>query len=43
MFNYELNLCRDGSPPIEGMDLDKVGQALSSVDMADGLAATGAE
>jgi len=33
----------DGSPPIEGMDLDKVGQALGSVDVADGLAATGAE
>jgi hypothetical protein len=26
--NYELNLCRDGSPPTEGMDLEKVGRVL---------------
>jgi hypothetical protein len=42
VFNYELNLCRDGSPPIEGMDLDKVGQALGSDDLADDLT-TGAD
>lgn len=26
--NYELNLCRDGSPPTEGMDLEKAGRVL---------------
>ncbi len=26
---YELNLCRDGRPPSEGMDLDAASQALS--------------
>jgi len=26
---YELNLCRDGRPPTEGMDLDAVSRALS--------------
>lgn len=26
--NYGINLCRDGSPPIEGMDLEDVGNAL---------------
>lgn len=26
---YELNLCRDGQPPTEGMDLDAASQALS--------------
>ena len=26
--NYGLNLCRDGSAPIEGMDLGNVGKAL---------------
>lgn len=27
--NYGINLCRDGSPPTEGMDLEQVGRALS--------------
>lgn len=27
---YTLNLCRDGSPPTEGMDLDAVGKALQA-------------
>jgi hypothetical protein len=27
---YELNLCRDGHPPSEGMDLDAASRALSS-------------
>jgi len=26
--NYGLNLCRDGSPPTEGMDLEQAGKAL---------------
>jgi hypothetical protein len=26
--DYGLNLCRDGSPPTEGMDLESVGKAL---------------
>lgn len=26
--DYGINLCRDGSPPIEGMDLEEVGNAL---------------
>lgn len=26
---YELNLCRDGQPPTEGMDLDAASRALS--------------
>lgn len=33
--NYELNLCRDGSPPTEGMDLEKVGKALGSGGVAE--------
>lgn len=28
--DYELNLCRDGSPPMEGMELEKVGETLDS-------------
>lgn len=27
--DYGINLCRDGSPPTEGMDLEQVGKALS--------------
>ena len=27
-FDYGLNLCRDGSPPTEGMDLEKAGRVL---------------
>jgi len=26
--DYGVNLCRDGSPPTEGMDLEQVGRAL---------------
>ncbi|WP_126448350.1 hypothetical protein [Sulfuricystis multivorans] len=26
--NYGINLCRDGSPPTEGMDLEQIGKAL---------------
>lgn len=26
--DYRLNLCRDGSPPTEGMDIEKVGDTL---------------
>jgi hypothetical protein len=29
--DYGINLCRDGSPPTEGMDLEKVGKALGAV------------
>jgi hypothetical protein len=29
--DYGINLCRDGSPPTEGMDLEKVGKVLGSV------------
>jgi hypothetical protein len=29
--DYGINLCRDGSPPTEGMDLEKVGKALGDV------------
>lgn len=28
--DYGINLCRDGSPPVEGMDLEQVGRALRS-------------
>jgi len=28
--DYGINLCRDGSPPTEGMDLEKIGKALGS-------------
>jgi hypothetical protein len=28
--DYGINLCRDGSPPTEGMDLEKVGKVLGS-------------
>lgn len=27
-FDYGINLCRDGSPPVEGMDLESLGGAL---------------
>lgn len=30
--DYGINLCRDGSPPTEGMDLEKVGEVLGSAD-----------
>lgn len=26
--DYGINLCRDGSPPVEGMDMEQVGKAL---------------
>jgi hypothetical protein len=26
--DYGINLCRDGSPPTEGMDLEQIGKAL---------------
>jgi hypothetical protein len=29
--DYGVNLCRDGSPPTEGMDLEYVGKALGTV------------
>jgi hypothetical protein len=29
--DYGINLCRDGSPPTEGMDLEEVGKALGAV------------
>ena len=29
--DYGINLCRDGSPPTEGMDMEKVGKALDAV------------
>lgn len=28
--DYGINLCRDGSPPTEGMDLEKVGKVLGT-------------
>lgn len=34
--DYGINLCRDGSPPTEGMDLEKVGKALGSGGVAEG-------
>lgn len=33
--SYVVNICRDGSPPVEGMDLEKVGKALRSSAMQD--------
>lgn len=33
---YELNLCRDGSPPTEGMDLGKAGKVLDSGGAGEG-------
>lgn len=33
--DYGINLCRDGSPPTEGMDLEKVGKALGSGGVAE--------
>lgn len=29
--DYGVNLCRDGSPPMDGMDLEYVGKALGTV------------
>ena len=34
--DYGINLCRDGNPPTEGMDLEKVGKALGSGGVAEG-------
>jgi hypothetical protein len=34
--DYGINLCRDGSPPTEGMDLEKIGKALGSGGVAEG-------
>jgi len=34
--NYGINLCRDGSPPTEGMDLEQIGKALGSGGVAEG-------
>jgi len=33
-FTYDFNLCRDGTPPTEGMDLGRVGEVLRSRDLA---------
>ena len=33
---YELNLCRDGSPPTEGMDLENAGKVLDSGGAGEG-------
>jgi hypothetical protein len=35
--DYGINLCRDGSPPTEGMDFGEVGKALSSGGVAEGV------
>jgi hypothetical protein len=37
VFSYDLNLCRDGTPPTEGMDLEKVGKVLGSGGVAEGF------
>jgi hypothetical protein len=34
--DYGINLCRDGSPPTEGMDLEKFGKAMGSGGVAEG-------
>lgn len=34
--DYGINLCRDGSPPTEGMDLEQIGKALGSGGVAEG-------
>lgn len=34
VFSYDLNLCRDGTPPTEGMDLGRVSEVLRSRDLA---------
>ncbi|MFN3958237.1 MAG: hypothetical protein ACK4Q6_12110, partial [Tepidimonas ignava] len=33
-FTYDFNLCRDGTPPTEGMDLGRVSEVLRSRDLA---------
>lgn len=37
VFSYDFNLCRDGTPPTEGMDLEKVGKVLGSGGVAEGF------
>ncbi|TSE35505.1 hypothetical protein [Tepidimonas charontis] len=37
VFSYDLNLCRDGTPPTEGMDLERVGKVLGSAGVAEGF------
>jgi hypothetical protein len=39
--DYGLNLCRDGSPPTEGMDLEKAGQVLDSDGAGEGAGVSG--
>lgn len=33
--SYVVNICRDGSPPVEGMDLEMVGRTLRGSSMRD--------